>query len=243
VIKILLAPLLLTLSLNALELKELDNATLELTHKEAVEFCKTEKGWRLPTAKELFTLFTDHAYAIKNQDRNYWSSTLYKGSKDRAWQVLHPDRDTSPMPKSNKLLALCVKDTVPKEYDDHRFTVQKDKLIDDKHQKIFWQPLSRKEGRQKFTFGDAREHCQSLKLANHTWRLPTLNEFFNIVDFTRTKPALDKKIFKYTKFKYYWSGDFIEDYNNEAYVVGLKIGTVATNTRMGESFVRCVSDY
>jgi hypothetical protein len=242
-VKNLLATLFLSSSLFALEIKELDNATQEMSFNEANHFCTKIKGWRLPTAKELFRLFSDHTYEIKNQNRNYWSSTEYKGSKKKAWQVLHPDRDTSPMDKKSKLLALCVKDSTPKELNKNRFEILKNGLINDKQQKLYWQPLNRKDSRIRYNFTQAREHCYSLKMEGRSWRLPSLDEYFNVIDFSRTKPAIDKKIFKKTVFRYYWTNDFIENYNNEAYVVGLKIGTVATSSRENSSFVRCVSEY
>ena len=69
-----------------------------------------------------------------------------------------------------------------------------------------------------------------------------MKELFNIIEFNRFDPALDKEIFEYTYSKYYWTADQLTDYSNEAYVVGFKVGSVAQSSKINESFVRCVAD-
>lgn len=233
---------LLTLAtLSAQELRQHPDRSYKLTYAEAVAYCAQEPGWRLPTVKELFSLIHDHSDQINHASQNYWSSTDFITDPNRAWQMLNPDMDAMPMDKSNKLNALCVKKTPVHEDLRRRYEI-KEGLIFDTKNSLYWQPIEHKDRRNRYNHVDAANRCASLELGGMTWRLPTLKELFSIVEYNRFNPALDKKIFKYTYPRYYWSADARGDFSNEAYVVGMKIGSVALSSKVNESFVRCVSE-
>jgi hypothetical protein len=56
------------------------------------------------------------------------------------------------------------------------------------------------------TFADAEKACKSLNFAgSNKWRLPTVEELSELVDYTRDDPAINKDIFPDTKNYYYWT--------------------------------------
>lgn len=223
------------------ELKQNDDPNAFLTYDEAVAYCKEEPGWRLPTVQELFRLVHDNKDKINHKSRNYWAKTEFFANHDMAWQVLNPDRDVKPFEKSQKLLALCVRDTPIKADLRTRYKLKEHVIVDSK-QNLYWQRIERKNRRNKYNHMEAATYCASLTLDGMQWRLPTTKELFNIIDFGRFNPALDKEIFEYTYARYYWTADQLSDYSNEAFVVGFKVGSVAQSSKLNKSFVRCVSE-
>ena len=223
------------------DLKQNENPNAFLSYDEAVAYCKEEPGWRLPTVQELFRLVHDNTDLIQHKSRNYWAKTEFFPNREMAWQVLNPDNDVKPFEKTKKLNALCVRDTPIKEDLRNRYEL-KEHVIIDRQQNLHWQRIERKDRRNKYTHPAAANYCANLELDGMLWRLPTMKELFNIIDFGRFDPAIDKEIFEYTYSKYYWTGDQLGDYSNEAYVVGFKVGSVAQSSKVNESFVRCVSD-
>lgn len=223
------------------ELKQNDNPNAFVTYDEATAYCKEEPGWRLPTVEELFRLVHDNHGLIKHTSRNYWAKTEFFPNHEMAWQVLNPDRDVKPFEKSKKLNALCVPDTPVKDDLRKRYELKKDMIID-LQQNLYWQKIERKNRRNKYNHLEAAAYCASLDAGGFTWRLPTLKEMFNIIEFDRFNPVVDKSIFRYTYPKYYWTADQLNDFSNEAYVVGFKVGSVAQSSKVNKSFVRCVSE-
>lgn len=223
------------------DLRQNDDPNAFLTYNEAVAYCKEEPGWRLPTVEELFRLVQENSGMIKHKSRNYWAKTEFFANHEMAWQVLNPDKDVKPFEKSKKLNALCVRDTPVKADLRKRYELKKEMIVDHK-QNLYWQRIERKNRRNKYNHMEAANYCASLDTGGYMWRLPTLKELFNIIEFGRFKPALDKDIFEYTYPRYYWTADQLGDFSNEAYVVGFKVGSVAQSSKVNKSFVRCVSD-
>jgi len=230
---------LLTSLIHSTELKQINDRSLAMNWDDANAYCSAKEGWRLPTIQELFALAIADKLILKN--RNYWSATPFIRDKNRKWQVLSYFGDVKPLLKGDKLMVACVPNTPITPAIQKRFSLTEAGLIHDQKTDLFWQPISKKERRHRYTFQEAQSYCASLKLDGKTWRLPTRKEYMEIVDYTQTKPALSKPFFKNTAFKYYWTGEFLENYSNEAFVSGLKIGTFARSSKINKSFVRCVS--
>jgi hypothetical protein len=223
------------------ELKQNENPKPLFTYDEAAAFCAETPGWRLPTIGELFRLVHDNSEQILHKSRNYWAKTELFSNPGFAWQVLNPDKDAKPLPKSEKLNALCVPDTPVRSDLRTRYEL-KEKWIVDHGQNLLWQRIDRKERRTRYNHFEAAKECASMNTGGLQWRLPTLTELFHTVDFSRTDPAIDKAVFEYTYAKYYWTSDQLSDFSNEAYVVGFKVGSVAQSSKKNESFVRCVTE-
>lgn len=228
-------------SLAAGELRQHPDADHLVSYDEAVAYCQEEAGWRLPTMAELFALIHDHPDTIKHASRNYWALESFTANPQMAWQMLNPDMDAKPMEKTAKMSVLCVKATPVKKDLRKRYERQKE-MIYDSGKNLYWQVIERKERRNRYNHTDAANRCASLDTGGMSWRLPTLPELFSLVEYDRFDPALDKEIFQYTYPKYYWSADAPGDFSNEAYVVGMKVGSIALSSKVNESFVRCVSE-
>ncbi len=226
--------------LQAVQLKQTENPNDFKTYEQAVAFCQEEPGWRLPTYRELFSVITQHPKEIHHQKRNYWSRTEFFPDRSMAYQLLSPDLDAKPVPKTEKLQVLCIKDTPVHDDLRERFDV-KETMIYDRTQNLYWQQIPHTERRNKYTHFEAGEYCAKLDLGGMQWRLPTVAEWVSVLDFSRFDPVLDKDVFKYTYSRYYWTEDTLSDFSNEAFVVGMKVGSIAQSSKVNRSFVRCVS--
>ena len=120
----------------------------------------------------------------------------------------------------------------------HRYLVAVFAL--DRESGLLWHSLEATDKRAKYTFAAAEEMCENLTLHGKTWRLPTLEELYGIVDYSRFRPAGDMKYFGAMMHRYYWTSDVLND--KEAYVVGFKLGSVATAPKKEEAYVRCISE-
>ena len=235
--------LLALISLEALfgiDLKQTEGPNDFKTHAQAVKFCQEEPGWRLPTYRELFRLMTQYPKEITHHNRNYWTGTDFYPDRSMAYQLLVPDMDAKPVTKNEKLLVLCVKNTPVHDDLRERFDVQ-ETMIYDKVQNLYWQQTTRQERRNKYTHFEAANYCAALDLEGKEWRLPTVAEWVSVLDFERFDPVLDKDVFLYTYSRYYWTSDGLSDFSNEAYVVGMKVGSIAMSSKVNRSFVRCVA--
>lgn len=102
---------------------------------------------------------------------------------------------------------------------------------------ILWEPFV---AHDKENHKDAKEICEDKKTEGKSWRLPSVDELYSIVNYNYVKPSVDAAIFSKMKKKYYWSEDTFK--NDEAYVVGFSIGSVATSKKSLKSYFRCVQD-
>ncbi len=85
----------------------------------------------------------------------------------------------------------------------------------------------------KFSYEGAVEMCQNLSLWGRNWRLPSLEEMYSIVDYSFSRPTVDMKFFGSVMQRYYWTSDTLND--AETYVVGFKLGSVATVPKKEEA--------
>lgn len=217
----------------------------------SVEACKKlGKEWRLPEIWELFDLRekTDEFGAKKR----YWSATPLKESRELGTQTNSDevfirdnsvpafafylqDGDITPTPKEINALALCTK--LPKREQKEGYFTPSEIGVQDSLNNILWEPLSHHE---KENYEDAKEICENEKTEGKSWRLPSVDELYSIVNYNYVKPSVNAAIFSNMQKKYYWSEDTFK--NDEAYVVGFSIGSVATSKQDQKSYFRCVQD-
>jgi hypothetical protein len=59
---------------------------------------------------------------------------------------------------------------------------------------------------QSYSWENANSYCNSLSLGGKSWRLPTVNELANLVDYSKSNSlAIDSSIFPNTELTFYWS--------------------------------------
>ncbi len=93
---------------------------------------------------------------------------------------------------------------------------------------------------QAYTWDGANSYCNTLSLAGKTWRLPTVNELADLVDYEKSaSPAIDISIFPNTSI-YYWSSSMYStnNNNNTAWFVG---GGVGNFYKTNNYYVRCIT--
>ena len=221
---------------------------------EAQKACKRlGQDFRILEIWELFGFRGDKRFG---KDKLYWSgntlgearieknirheSEIFVLDKDiPAYAFYLQDGDITPTPKSTKAHVLCT--DAPKHHQlDKEFERLPSGAVSDRKSQILWEPYDPKRDRIKKSLEEAREYCENLKLFGLEWRLPDVDELFGIVNYNYTKPSLNKKIFGHMHHKYYLSDDeFGED---EVYVVGFAVGSVATAPKNERYYFRCVAD-
>ena len=240
------------------EYKELDK---KQTYLSAITECKKlGASWRLPEIWELFPLKGKTKKFGK--EKRYWSKTSLKEKRTLdthmasdeffirnkdipAFAFYLQDGDITPTSKSIKAYALCT--NLPKYIQDEKYFKKSDKGVEDSLNAILWEPLTKENRNIKVTYEEAQDTCDNKTLNNREWRLPTLDELYSIVNYGYVKPSLNQEVFSKMQNKYYWSDDiFVVNKKNsdeeDAYVVGFSIGSVATSGQNNKSFYRCVSD-
>ena len=92
-----------------------------------------------------------------------------------------------------------------------------------------------------YTWANAMNYCSSLTLVGKTWRLPTVNELANLVDYGRSSsPSIDTTAFPGTQSEY-WSSSEVAYNTNYAWDVVLGNGYVGSYNKLGSTYVRCVT--
>lgn len=147
------------------------------------------------------------------------------------------ERNITLSPPTKRIAAACVNTPVSVRKQDYVMMVEG---TVDRTNGLLWHTLDATDKRAKYTFDQANEMCENLTLNGRNWRLPTLEELYGIVDYSRFRPTVDMKYFGPMMHRYYWTADSLND--TEAYVVGFKLGSVATVLKKEEAYVRCVSD-
>lgn len=90
-------------------------------------------------------------------------------------------------------------------------------------------------------WADAKAHCKKLRTAGFkNWRLPSVQEFVAILDYSRANPAIDTKAFPNCKSDWYWTGTADVTYSDYAWGVNLHDGDVARSSQTYHYGVRAV---
>lgn len=212
------------------------------------------EGWRLPEIWELFAL--RGKTGSYGSDKRYWSATaagearhvatVSRGSETfsdnretPAFAFYLQDGDVTPTPKWVRANVLCTARTAVRQSDSGFEKTEEG--VRDRRNDLLWEPLGDRERRRmKRTFEGAQAYCEAKEENGLSWRLPTLDELYGIVNYDHVKPSVDPALFGAMERRYYWSDDTFGA--SKAYVVGFAIGSVATSEKSNESFFRCVAD-
>ncbi|BAF70252.1 DUF1566 domain-containing protein [Nitratiruptor sp. SB155-2] len=225
------------------------------TYLEALHACKKlGKEWRIAEIWELFELRGQ----VKRfgKDKLYWSgNTLGEARIEKnirheseifvqnkaipAFAFYLQDGDITPTPKDTKAYVICTNEAKIHQLDQD-FKKLANGMVADYKNKIYWEPYDKKRDAKKSNYEEAQQYCENLHLFGRSWRLPTVDELYSIVNYNYVKPAVNKKIFGHMHHKYYLSDDEFND--DEVYLVGFAVGSVATGPKNERYFFRCVSD-
>ena len=117
------------------------------------------------------------------------------------------------------------------------FLDQKTRVVIDNDTGLVWEdslPLSPKNWNQ------AKKYCNNLTLDGYNnWRLPHIDELMSISDKSKYKPAI-KDIFRYTRWKGYWSSTKYKNDASQSWVVLFYYGFGYWDYLSDSYFVRCV---
>lgn len=223
--------------------------TEEYSQEDASHYCR-EHGWRPMQIQEIFNLPSSTRFV---REFSYWSATnimtgeaiIGTGSEGDGGVLAHvgmafyaKEHNVTPSPENKKIAAICTDAPPPKQIRNYTL----DKIgTKDTQNGLLWHSLDATDKKAKYTYEGALEMCQNLLLGGRSWRLPTLDEMYSTVDYSFTRPTVDMKFFGVIMQRYYWTSDSLND--KEAYVVGFKLGGVATAPKKESAHVRCVSDY
>jgi len=127
-----------------------------------------------------------------------------------------------------------------------RFVDNKDGTIKDTKTGLIWVKNPHTDLPDKFknymTWKDAIAACKELNFSGHKdWRLPTIEELRELVDYTRGakpgEPAIDTKFFSDTKCNWYWSSTPCAWGSGCAWCVSFSSGDVSS---VGKASYFCV---
>ncbi len=220
------------------------------SQEQAHDYCRDlGTNWRQMSITEIYALPKNFPF---REGFSYWSSTKTGSDKTEVgtgsegdggiiatvgFSFFPKERNITLSPGWKKIAAACTNESEVKRVRDYRLIPQGTL---DPYSGIVWHSLDATDKRAKYTYENAQEMCENLTLYGRSWRLPTTDELFGIVDYDFTRPTLDMKFFGPVMHRYYWSGDSLND--KEAFVVGFKLGSVATSPKKEEAHARCVSD-
>ncbi|MEA1918542.1 MAG: DUF1566 domain-containing protein [Campylobacterota bacterium] len=234
------------------ELYEIPNRSA--SYENAKQECKMLDGgpWRLLTIQELYTLKGRTDIFSKNE--SFWAINTLKdgiaitstGSEGegispegttKGYSFYLQDGDISVTPLQKKVGVICSDNPLP----DIRYNFKKGPYgVIDADNDIIWMTLDASNKKKRYTHEKAIEFCEAQSYLKREWRLPSLDELYGIVDYSRTRPTVNTHLFGMMMHRYYWSEDEFNE--NESYVVGFKFGSIATSSNKNRSYVRCVSD-
>lgn len=224
------------------------SSTENYTQEEARLYCRDiGPQWRQMQIAELF-----HSQASFREGFSYWSGNI--GPSDSTvvgtgsegdggiiamvgYSFYPKERNITLSVPTKKIAAACINTPYPKRVREYRLSSLG---TEDKVTHLLWHSLEATDKRKKFSYDQAKEECENLTLGNRTWRLPSLDELYGIVDYEHFRPSVDMKYFGPMMHRYYWSSDLLNE--KEGYVVGFKLGSVATVNKIEPAYVRCVSE-
>ena len=126
--------------------------------------------------------------------------------------------------------------------DEERFDVLEidgDVVVVDLCTGLMWQQVP---DDREFTFEDAADYCDDLALAGESdWRMPTLRELLEIVDYDRWNPAISW-LFRGASARYWVDEPFAYDPGDMHWAVDFLYGEVAFASPRSEYLVRAVRD-
>ena len=221
-----------------------------LTQENAIQYCRDlGSSWRTLSIQELFTLLKNTPF---NEGFSYWSGMKIisgnaitgTGSEGDGgvievlgYSFFPKERNITLSPLAKRISVACTDTPEKKQIRDYHVTAQG---TEDKGRGLLWHSLEATDKRAKYSFDQAKEICENLTLNGLSWRLPSTDELYGIVDTTFLRPSVDMQFFGPMMHRYYWTSDTLNE--REAYAVGFKLGSVATVNKSELAYMRCVSD-
>jgi len=94
---------------------------------------------------------------------------------------------------------------------------------------------------QKVTWQEAKDTCENLDFAGHKdWRLPSVQELFLIVDYSKTSPSIDRDIFPNARALPYWTSTEYSGNETPVWAIHFSTGLVFDTSKQDKAHVRCV---
>jgi len=224
--------------------------TESYTQEGAGEYCRTlGPSWRLMNITEIYALPQKTPF---KEGYSYWSSSMTGSDNTEigtgsegdggiiamvGFSFYPKERNITLSPGWKRIAAACTDAGESSRLRHYRETAEGTL---DPYSQLLWHPLDATDKRVKYTHDQAAEMCDNLTLYGRSWRLPTTDELYGIVDYAYTRPTVDMKFFGPMMHRYYWTNDSLNE--KEAYVVGFKVGSVATAPKKESAYARCVSD-
>ncbi len=116
-----------------------------------------------------------------------------------------------------------------------RYTADDNDTVTDHKTGLVWQKAD--DGGYR-DWADANQYCEDLVLGgNADWRLPRMDELLTIVDYSRTRPAIDP-LFVCRSYNY-WSGSTYADGADGAWGIYFGNGVAYWNYKTYSYYVRC----
>jgi len=181
--------------------------------------------WRLPTIKELQTI-ADYKNSKPAADTNiftgipvmgpagFWGTPVQPidNNTNSGWHVGFPDGHVMGYSNDGYKNVFCTRSEsgqylIPQLSDNQNGTVTDDVTG------LIWQQATT----NNHTWEGALQQCNSLDLAGKKWRLPSYPELISVLDYTRTRPAIDTSIFTENDTTgFYWTStsDVIDGTNS-----------------------------
>lgn len=115
-------------------------------------------------------------------------------------------------------------------------------VIFDTASKLMWQDDNRAIFNY-YTWENAINFCENLNFAGHEdWRLPNINEFYTVVDFTKSNPVINNR-FKNIKSLKYWSNTSYKYDLSQAWFIDFTNGSSSYQSKiLTTTLTRCVRD-
>ncbi len=118
-------------------------------------------------------------------------------------------------------------------------------IIRDLNTQLLWT----KQIRSDLTWYEAKVYCESVKLANKTWRLPTVAELRTLVNYGKVDPAMDDefKVEDAELSNWFWASKHTHfdsessDKLASAWIINFYDGFVEYTSRYNSYSVRCVT--
>lgn len=220
------------------------------TQEQAHEYCRAlGPSWRQMSIQELFALPSS---SVLTEGFSYWSfnqapsdnTEIGTGSEGDGgiiamlgYSFYPKERNITLSPPTKKIAVACTNQPLSKQEKVYTLTPQG---AVSKESGLLWHPLDATDKRAKYTYEQAKEQCENLTIHGRSWRLPTTEELYGIVDYAYFRPSVDMRYFGAMMHRYYWTQDSLNE--REAYVVGFKLGSVATVNKSEMAYARCVSE-
>ncbi|WP_167882439.1 DUF1566 domain-containing protein [Leptospira sarikeiensis] len=215
-------------------------------------------NWRLPTAKELYTLISLNSSVpliettyFPNTDSTvaYWTSTQFAGSGVQAYGIHFATGNSMPFNKASSLAVRCV---AGQTLSAPVFMDQGNGIVLEENTQLYIQKCNNGEtysagacgsGANSIDWDTAVAICNSFNMNAFTWRLPNLNELHLLVDYSDSTDPRVYSIFNTIASVGYWTSSSQGGGGTEvnAYANLTDTGEMTLQTKTNFLNFRCVS--